>query len=61
MIRRNVPDGYIRFSLFYTDIRQMIPYHDGKGVPPEETTVYIRDDADCECTVGWSDNEEMEN
>jgi len=46
-----VPDGYIRFRSPNTLANRQIPYHDGEGIPPEETTVYVRDDAYGECTV----------
>lgn len=39
----------------------MIPYHDGKGVPPEETTVYVGDDAYCECAVRPLDSQTTRN
>ena len=31
--------------------KQIDPYHDGEGIPAEETAVYVRDDAYGKCAV----------
>jgi hypothetical protein len=43
------------------DQHHQTTYHDGKGIPPEETTVYVRDDAYGECTVRPLDSQTMRN
>ena len=54
-----IPDSaYFRTTSSNTD---RFPYHDGKGIPPEKTTVYVRDDAYGECTVRPLDSQTTRN
>ena len=43
------------------DQHHQTSYHDSKGIPPEETTVYVRGDAYGECTVRPLNSQLMRN